>query len=313
MPYTDIGPKGFTQAQTVDSLSFTPQADRAAIVRDILIDKVSAADVWRVKVGPAERAAFDIEVLGNQQPLAGPYSGYPKNNDLFDVFNALSNDKLLYPVPMGQTFKVSSDGGATADIQLAYTEYRPEELSAGMLNHPLGTRIICPLVGYRAALVTDVGENTFDTQVGPSFVPNIFVDGVIPQGWEIKILAMFLEGGGRNTYNGSADHQSNTTYLGVQSNGRTLYTRENLGGIPLVGQPSATGSANTVVGTDAGPLPPFQESNPFNMEALEMPFTLGAGAQYRFRLNIAGDVTGGADYSAVRQMFLCDIRFPGVS
>jgi hypothetical protein len=312
MPLNDIGPRGYHQQQAVATLAFTPQFDRAAIVRRLLIDKVSASDIWRVTIQGREVAAFDIETTGNQQPLSGPYSGYSKTNDLFDIYNFVYPDQLIYPVPLGQTFTVTSDGGATANITIIYTEVASGEITQGMMNHPQGRRFVTLLTGYRAAAVTVLGENTLDTQIGPRWFPNIFVDGMLPPNWQFKVLAMFLEGGGRNTYSGSADHLANTTYFGVRKNGQILYTRDSLGGIPLMGQAAAAGSANTVVGTDETPNPPIQESDVFDWSNQDMPFVLGGGDGYLFRLNIAGDVTGGADFSKMRQVFLVDVTNPGV-
>lgn len=311
MPLYDVGPRIFKSAGAASTLSLTPLTDRAAVVKRILVDKPSAGDTWIVSCAGKELARFDIQTTGNQQPLSGPYSGYPKTNDIFELYKYTYNEELVYPIPVGQTLTVSSLGGATANISMSYTEMTPAEVGRGMMNHPQGTRFVTLLTGYRNANVTVVGENTLDTQVGPTWFPNLFVDGNIPSGWDIKVLAMFLEGGGRNTYNGSADHQSNTTYFAVIKNGLRMYTRDALGGITLIGQASAAGSANTVVGNDESPMPPFQEADMYDFLALDMPLDLGGGDLYQFRLNVAGDVTGGAAYAAMRQLFLVDVRVSG--
>lgn len=313
MPLTDIGPRAYHQLTGVATSSFTPQFDRAAKVRRILIDKVSASDVWIVSIQGRELARFDIQTTGNQQPLSGPYSGYPKTNDIFEMYNSIYNDEISYPVPLGQAFTVSSVGGATANITLVFTEYAPGEIQPGQVNHPQGNRMILPLVGYRAAAVTAAGEVPFDTQVGPSWFPNIFVDGILPPNWQFRILAMFLEGGGVNTFSGAADHRSTTTYLAVLRNGQRLFTRDALGGIPLLGQASAAGSANVVTANDESPFPPFQESDLFDWSQLEYPIVFGGGDQYQLRLGVTGDVTGGASYAAMRMLFLCDVRNPGAA
>lgn len=193
MPYETIGPVGYHQAQGVATLAFTPQYDRAAIVNRILVDKVSAADVWIVATQGRELARLDIQALGNQQPLSGAYSAYPKNNDLFRLYNNTFSDNLIYPVPLGQTITITSVGGATANIQYQFVECAPEEIMISMMNHPQGSRIVTPLVGYRNANVTAVGENPLDTQVGPSWFPNLFVDGILPPNWRFNVLGVFLE------------------------------------------------------------------------------------------------------------------------
>lgn len=312
MPLDDIGPVGYHQGTAVATLSYSPLNDRSGFISRLLIDKVSAADTWVLTCGGRELSRFDIQTIGNQQLFSGPYSAYPKNNDLFRLWNSLNMERLMYPVPMGQTFTVASVGGATANISISFVEVRNEEITTGQMNHPRGTRMVTILAGYRAANVTAVGENTLDTQIGPTWFPNIFVDGIIPNGWRFRILGMFLEGGGRNTYSGSADHLSTTTYLAIYKNGQRMFTRDNAGGIPLIGQAAAAGSANTVVSTDETPFPPFQEAEIDDWALFREPFVLGEGDQYQFRLNVAGDVTGGATYAAMRQLFLCDVQSPGV-
>lgn len=312
MPLNDIGPRGFHQASAVATLNFTPQFDRAAVIRRVLIDKVSAGDTWRVKVQGREVAAFDIQTVGNQQPLSGPYSGYPRTNDIFEIAEKYLGIPLIYPVPLGQTATIASDAGATANISIIFTEYAPNEITLGMLNHPQGNRMLVPIVFYKNANVTTAGENTFDTQIAPSWFPNISVDGQIPPNWVFRVLAMFLDGGGVNTFSGAANHQSNTTYMAVFRNGQRLYTRDLTGGIPIIGQASAAGSANTVIGLDEGPYPPLQEVETLDWSLLDVPLVFGQGDEYQLRLNIAGDVTGGAGYGTIRQMFLADVRNPGV-
>jgi hypothetical protein len=310
MPLTDIGPRAFHYATAVATLSLTPLNDRALVVTNIFIDKVSADDIWRVKIQGFEAGAFDIQTDGNQQPLSGPFSAYPQSNNIFDVYEALTGEAFIYPVPLGQTITVASDGGATANIAFGYQEVAPQELSPGMMNHPKGNRLVTPLVGYTAAALTAAGEAKFDTQVGPSWVPNIFVDGDLPTNWSIKILAMFLQGGSNNTYSGTADHISTTGYLAVYRNGQVMFTRDATGGIPIVGQAAAGGSANIVVQSDLARYPALQQADWFNYRKFDMPLTLGGGDAYKFRYSTAGSYTGSPSFEAIRQMFLCEIRTP---
>jgi hypothetical protein len=311
MPLKDIGSHAYHYAAAVNTLSLTPLNDRALVVTRIFVEEVSADDIWRVKTQGYEAGAFDIQTDGNQQPLAAPQTVFPSNNNIFNVYELITGEVLTYPVPLGQTLTIASDGGATADVFIEYVEVAPQELSPGMMNHPKGNRIVCPLVGYIAAALTAAGEAKFDTQVGPTWVPNIFVDGDLPTNWSIKIIAMFLAGGSVNTFSGAADHVSTTQYLAVTKNGQLMYTRDASGGIPLVGETAAAGSGNTVVDTDLTPYPAFQEVDMFNFEKLDEPLVLGGGDSYKFRLDVTGSFTGSPSYEMVRQMFLCDIRSPG--
>jgi hypothetical protein len=311
MPLYEIGAQGYHQGQAVATLTQTPLTGRGNIITDLQVDKVSAADTWVLTCAGRELARFDLETTGNQQVLAGPYSGYPKNNNIFSLLKEKMGIVINYPVPEGQSITIASVGGATANIQFEFQEVMPTELSPGMINHPSGNRFIVPLYLYRNASVTTAGENALDSQIGPSWFPNMAVANNVPSGWNVNILAWFLEGQGRNTYSGSADHQSVTTYLKVERNGQILFTRDALGGIPLVGQASAAGSANTVTSSDATPFPAFQETSLSDWEQMIPTLQFGAGNNYQFILNISGDVTGGATYAAARQLLICDVRMNG--
>lgn len=308
---SDIGPHGYHFDTAVATLALTPLSDRAAVIRKIYVDKVSADDVWRIKCAGKEVGAYDVQTDGVQQPLSAPQTAFPSNSNMFDVYERLTGEPLIYPVPQGQSLTIASDGGATADILLEFSEHNPSELSPGMMNHPNGNRYVCPLVGYIAASLSAAGEAKFDTQVGPTWVPNIFVDNDLPVNWRISVLALFLQGGGVNTFSGSADHQSITRYLSIKKNGQLLFTRDSSGGIPLVGSASATGSANTVIDNDLTPYPPFQDVDSVDIDPMSPPLVFGSGDQYQLRLDVTGSLTGGASYEAIRQLFLCDIRSPG--
>lgn len=311
MPLNEVGPVVYDESLAVASRALSPLPDRALIVRDILIDNVSASDTWIVNTSGKELARFDIRTTGNQQPLSSAFTNYPKSNDIFEVYNSTQQDNLIYPVPQGMTITVSSVGGATADITYSYQEVNNNEITPGMMNHPRGTRMVTPLVGFKSAAITVNGENVFDTQIGPNWFPNLFVDNSIPSNWVVRVLMMFLEGAGVNTFSGSANHKSTTKSLNVYRNGQQLFSRTDQGGIPLIGAASANGSANVVIGTELTPFPAFQQSDAFDWELLPLPLNFNEGTNYRFRLNVTGDVTGGADYSGARMMFLCDILTPG--
>lgn len=305
---TDIGPRAFHKATAVATLSFQPQLDRAAIIRKILLTGISASDTWVITIAGQEVGRFYEQTDGNQQLLGGTTAAYPKNQDIFDFLRVQYGVDLIYPVPLGMTFTIASVGGATANIALAYTEHAPAEIQAGLVNHPNGHHFIAPIYGSRAAAVGAAGEVTFDTQVGLSFMPNIFVDNNIPEGWQIDIMGLFLEAAGVNTYSGAADYQSVTDHLALSRNGQQLFTRDALDGIPLVGAAAAAGSANTVINAVLSMYPPFQLSNEYDWSYFDGPLTIKPGDLFKFRLGITGDVTGNADYSTAVMAVIADIK-----
>lgn len=308
MPLNEIGTRAFVQGQAVATLSYAPLMGRAGIVRRFFVDKPSAADTWVVSTGGREVGRFDVEALGNQQPLSGPASGYPKENDIFEVFEDLLGEPLIYPVPQGMTLTLSSVGGATANLVIVFQEVNVGEVTTALMNHPTGTRFVSPVVFYRAGNVTAAGISTFDTEIKPAWFPQIFLDGNFPAGFTAAIVALFTEGGGRNTFSGAADHQSTTTYIQLTLNGQLLWTRASTGGIPVVGQGAAAGSANTVIGADTDPYPAFQLADAWDYGTPLFPIVLREGFTPQWRFYVTGDVTGGATYAAIRQLALVDLR-----
>lgn len=308
MPRNDAGSLLHHYGIAVATLSFTPQQDRAAVIKRILIDKVSATDTWIVSSNGRDIAHYYIATTGNQQMFAGVSSAYPKNNDLFKAYEELTGEELSYPVPQSNTFTVTSVGGATADITFSYEEFNNSELSPMMMNHPLGSRFVAPIYFSRAAAVTALGDNAFDTEIKPGWFPSFFTDVAFPQSYNAQLLLLFLEGEGVNTFNGGADHQSTTEYVSLEVSGQRYFTRDVLKGIPLIGTAAAAGAAHATLGTDLTPLPAFQLANEFDTGLFTGVFPYRPGGMYRWRLGIKGDVTGNADYSAAIQAGIVDLR-----
>lgn len=311
MPIVTIGQRAYALGTAVASLAYSPLQDRASIVTRIFIDKPSAGDVWTVSVAGREVARFDIQTTGNQQPLSGPGSGYPKENDIFEIYQDLTGESLVYPVPQGCTITVASVGGATANIVIEYYECAPGECVPTMMNHPTGLRVVAPVVFYRAANVTAVGLQSFDTEIKPSWFPALFTGGSFAAGYNARILALFLEGAGVNTFSGAANHQSVSSYLQLIRNGQLMFTRQANGGLPNVGQASAAGSANTVYGADTSPYPAFQLSDPYDLQSPIFPLQYREGDNWNWQQQISGDVTGGAAYATMRHLAILDVRLVG--
>lgn len=308
MPDMGAGSRLYQKGNAVATLTVTPLPDRAAIVRRILLTKVSASDTWIISVGGQEVGRYVENTTGHQQLLSAPTGSFPSNNDIFSFCENVLNDPLVYPIPNGMSLVIASVGGATADIAVAFEEYPPVAVPTTIYNHPKSNVFYGPLYFSRAAAVAAAGEAAFDTQQGLGFVPGLFPGGTFPQGWQIDILGLFLEGAGVNTYSGSADHRSITDHIGVQINGQQYFSRTIADGIPLVGTASAAGSANTVFGADYTPFPPFQQSDADSWLPLDPSLTVRPGATTSWKLGVTGDVTGGASYATILQVALCRIR-----
>lgn len=308
MPDMGAGPRIFKSSTAASSFTLTPQNPYSAVVRRILIDKVSAADTWTCSIAGQEVMTFRMDTVGHQQLLSAATGSFPSDQDLFAFAENVLQDPITIGIQTGQTLTISSTGGATADISVIYEEFPQASGVAMGVNSSQSNSYYVPVYGYISGTTTTVGDNLLSGQYGLSFIPQFLKGGVLPQGWTIDVVAWFLEGAGVNTYSGSADHQSNTTQFVVVKNGQRLFTRDASGGIPLVGTASAAGSANTVYGSDYTPYPAFQDADPMNWRKLDPPFTLRAGDNTNFYLTTTGSQTGGADYSHALQVFLCKIR-----
>jgi hypothetical protein len=335
-----IGPRGYVHEIAAPSITFLPYYDRAARVTAVKITNPSANDVWSLQVSSKEITRFRVDVVGNQQVTGNPTPNVaasgattsPNNRDIFSWSEEALNEQICYPVPNGQPFTLASIGGATADLLVEFEECTKDDIKLGEINHFMGSKFRMPIWGYLAAAVASNNEILFDSQDSPVFVPNIFTGQRIQAGYEVDIHALFAEGGGRNTYNGGADHQSYTDHLTVNVNGQRLFTRvpysvaalaANSGqgapgavlassdGIPTVGIASAAGSANSVYGDALYRFPAFQSFRHDAEPVIDPGIKLKAGATPSFGWAVNGSTAGGASYAHNYVVALVDVTVLG--
>lgn len=313
MILTDIGPLGYLKGNAVATLSYQPLLDRAAIVKRISVQNASADDNWIVSTQGQELARFPVNATGFQQMLQPTRSVDQRVMDLFDYCNVQLGRILSYPVPQGQTLTVASAAGATANVTIEFEEHTPGDITQDMYNHPRLARALVPIFLVPSATGTPATgtEADFTSQIGPSWIPTFYGQTNLPAGYSVKVLALFLQGAGRNTYSGSADHLSVTDHLALDYNGQRMLTRTATSGPPVVGQAAAAGSANTVYGTEQTQYPPFLFSWQRGANLISPPFNMAPGSQFRWRLGFTGDTTGGADYSKAIQGMLLDVQLLG--
>jgi hypothetical protein len=309
-----IGPRGWHAGAAVATLAFTPLYDRAAIVKRVLITNPSAKDTWVFSTQGQEVARFVVDTVGNNYLLGGTSTQFPQSRDIFEWLCAELGLEMSYPVAQGQTFTVSSVGGATANVSIEFEEHSTMDVSPGMVNGQSASRYIMPVFLVPSATVTHASgtnEDNFASQVAALWLPSLIGLVQIPAAYKISILAYFLQGAGVNTYSGSADHLSTTDHLGLIYQGQRFYTRDSNAGIPVVGGAAAAGSANTVYTSVHNPYPEFQRQ----IEAgyyLPDPLVLMPGSQAQFVFGSAGDSTGGANYSHATQVLIADVQFTGM-
>jgi len=307
----DIGPRGFKNGTAVATLSFTPLSDREAYVTKVKITAPSAADTWNVTVGGRTIATFRVDTVGNQQLTGLVTSGVPKVWDIFEWHKHQYDCMLTYPVPWGQTLTVASVGAATADVEISFMEVQKGTTQKTDANHYEANYFRLPIWAVPPSATTTVGENTFASQISAPFVPSVFTNVQVQAGYVVDLLALWAEGAGRNTYSGSADHQSITNWVFAIINGQRYFTRDVPQGFPLVGTASATGSANTVYNSDLAAYPAFQQQQNELEGMLDHPILIGPGTTSNWGIDTSGSQTGGADYSHAYLVALADVVIQG--
>lgn len=303
---TENGPFLYQFAKAAASMTFTPIADRGALVRRISITAPSANDTWVVHSKAKEILRFRVRTTGNQNLLRGDDQATMPHDTWFDFCRWILGMDPSVPVPLGQSLDVVSLGGATANILVEFEEHDTTDLSTAMLNHPDGKEWLIPITTFRAASVAAVGVLADDTQIAPAWLPNFLLGTVGNSAWRVQLLAMFMEGAGINTFSGAANHQSTTNTTQLFLNSRLLNSRST-NGIPNVGAASAAGSANTVFGQVMAIQNAFERAGSGYENVFNQPIVMGNGDTFQVFHEIIGDVTGGADYSGASVIFVARV------
>lgn len=316
---TQIGPRVYQDALAAAVLNYSPPADRAALIRRIVIQNPSANDNWQVIVGGRELMRIRVLTTGNQRALFIPTAGSTGSSqayrpNFFDWCRFVLGIDPSVPVPLGLTMTIQSVGGATADIIVEGKEVDRADADAIGLNHYQGNVFIIPIQWFLAAAFSGAagGVVQLDTQVAPPWVPALFSNTPLPASWKVELLALFLEGGGINTFSGAANHQSTTRTLQMFKNQTQLLTRTGHGA-PNQGSASAAGSANTVIGQRSGMFPPFEQSGDNQDSVLETPIQVVQGETLQLLHELTGDGTGGASYANFLQMAVARVTVPQAS
>jgi hypothetical protein len=307
----DVGGEVYQYTVAGASQTFTPLFDRAALLKRINVTNPSAKDNWLLNIGGRDIAMFRLSTVGNQQLLSIAPPGSAPDVDFFAYCRNFLNVDPTFPVPLGLSAKLSSVGGATADIDFEVVEVDPSDANTLAVNHFQGRHFLIPITWYLNASQSGaaLGVVTVDTQVAPSWFPAIFAGAQVPEGWLIKILALYTEGVGVNTFSGAANHQSTTQTVRLSKNGTLLFSRTT-SGIPNRGKASAAGSANTVFAQQSGVFPPFVFSDFDDSPVLRVPIILKGGDNLLVQQELQGDGTGGASYVDALITAICDVTVP---
>lgn len=302
----NVGAPIYQFAKAAATINVVPLADRAAVVKRIGITSPSAADTWTVTCAGRELMRMRVVGSGNQNVLRLDDQATNPHSDFFTFCRKYLGIDASIPIPQGQTLTIASVGGATANLMVEFDEHSPADISPSMLNHPDGKEFLLPLYTALAASVAAAGVINDDTQFGPAWLPNFLIGVAGNAAWSIKLLALFAEGMGVNTFSGAANHQSNTNTKRFTKTGVTLFSRTTTG-IPNVGAASAAGSANTVFGSVMSPFVPWERSIPHQDQILDDPITIQNGDLFQAQTEIVGDVTGGASYANALTLYVARI------
>jgi hypothetical protein len=316
MQRLEIGGRGYVQGRATGSLSYTPLFDRAGRVTDIrmglsddpetIVVSVAGKEIMRVpQANVGGQNAF-----GNPSPvLAGGPLASALPHSLFTMLRRRWGIDMSFPVPNGLTFDMRALSGADMDYMIEFQEVDSGDINASQLNHPQSNEVLIPIFGFRAADISSTAPAAFDTQIAPPWVPQLFTGAEFPPGFTATIIAMFTEGVGVNTGDGTPDVLSNTSYIKVTRNGQQMFTR-NGNGIPNVGLDAAAGSANTVFGQQFAAFPPISQWGFEEGGALDPPFVYHPGDTVLWEHVVAGDPTDGADYSGAVVVLIAKVTRP---
>lgn len=305
----DVGGEVYQYTVAGASQTFTPLFDRAALLTRVNLANVSAKDNWTLNIGGRDIAVFRHSTLGNQQLLQAVPPASAPNLDFFTFCRQMLGKDVTFPVPLGLSAKLSSVGGATADVDMEVIEVDQADAGVIALNHFLGKHFLIPVTWYLNAGQAAAGVVGTDTQVAPSWFPTINAGAQVPKDWQITLLAVFLEGVGVNTFSGAANHQSTTQTVQIKKNGTLLFSRTT-NGIPNRGKASAAGSANTVFGQQSGLFPPFTFASWDFRSVLRQPIVLKGGDNLVVSQELQGDLTGTASYADALVTAICDVLVP---
>ena len=305
----DVGGLVYSRGLAAASLNFTPLYDRAALLRRLSLANESAADTWDLTIGGRVVSSFRQFNGGNQKLLqVGTATKLPQY-DFFQYCRDQLDIDPAFPGPIGLTATLASRGGATADILAELVEHDPGDFGAPGLNDFRGTDFLIPVSWALAASVSAAGPTQVDTQYAPAWFPPLFNNTPLSPGWQIEILALFMEGVGVNTYSGAANHQDTTQAWHFLKNGTELFTRAGQG-IPNRGSASAAGSANTVYSQEDSIFPPLLFSSFDGENNLAVPITLRQGDAFQIMEEFQGDFTGGASYLGSILNAICRVHVP---
>lgn len=305
-----VGPRVYTNGFGVATLSFTPLFDRAAKIRRIYINNVSAADNWTITVGGREIMRVRHLTTDNSAVLKGADTVKTGKANFFSFCRDNLGIDPSIPVPLGMTITVASVGGATADILIEAVEVTVDEGAMIGLNHYMGVDFLIPIATFLAASQAAVGAVQDDTQVAPPWVPAIFSSAPLPVNWAIDLIALFCDGVSNNSFSGAANHVGQTRNLVVVKNGTQLFTRVGNGGPSKVPVAAAAGSANIVTTPMDLQFPPFELVDDESDNTFDPPLTLRGGDAFQILENLQGDLTGGEIFARSLNVWIARVRVP---
>lgn len=304
----DVGGRVYFQDSGSASYDYTPYQPLANIVDKLVVTNLSTDDIIAISVN--EKVLWRVPVFAHSlnRILDDSPTNFPEQDNFFDWFKDAFGYQLTFPVAQSFVFNVRTEGGATFDLYLEAMEVLAGVVTPQMINDPRSNRYVLPVFGSIAAAITKNGPNNIDTFVAPNYIPEVFLPTKQPGGYVTRLLALWADAFGINTFNGGADDQSTVQYLRIAKNGQPMYTRTNKG-IPNVGSPSATGSLNAVYKGELQRYPPFLLCKDYESSVLAPPLEFMQGDTIEFALAFNGAYAGTPDYSEMLLVGLLDVQY----
>jgi len=305
-----VGPRVYANGFAVATLSFTPVFDRAAKLRRLFVNNVSAADNWTVTVGGREIMRFRHLTTDNSAVFKAADTAKVGKANFFSLcMNEIGIDASI-PIPLGMTLTVASIGGATADVLFELVEVTADEAAGMSLNNYQGNDFLMPITTFLNASQAAVGVIPDDSQIAPAWVPSIIAGLALPVNWSIDLLALFMDGVSNNSFSGAANHVGTTRNLVVTKNGTQLFTRAANGGPSKTPVAAAAGSANIVTTPLDLQFPPFELVDDLTDNMFDYPVTLRGGDVLTQAENLVGDLTGGEVFARAMNVWIARVKVP---
>ncbi len=274
------------EGESVATLSLTPPAGKAIMVRDVNVVTTASTDFATIKVGQTTVGYFQVApVKRNHLTLTRP----GKQNDSLLGFLASKGINTSYPVPEGKTFSVTCANSATL-IRIEYEEWDSADIKDNMPNGEGSGPLVFVNYGTNLAQIAASGWSTINGSRNPAEFPDFPFGAGVPSNAMMEVLGMGVVDIHRNTYTGSANNYSKTERLRMWRGREVLFDRDS-NGFFTQGAGAAAGSANYSYLGGTNELPYYSENDLGNLFMFPEPLVFNGGEELRVEQKVTIDAS----------------------